>query len=57
APLQPGPGTGAARAAVREVSAFLDEDRSLAPDIAAARKLVAEGTLSDAAEAAIGPLE
>jgi hypothetical protein len=35
----------------------LDEDRSLAPDIAAARKLVADGTLSGAAEAAIGPLD
>ncbi|MFN2593293.1 MAG: histidine ammonia-lyase [Actinomycetota bacterium] len=56
-PLQPGPGTAAARGAVRSVSEFLDEDRSLAPDIAAARKLVADGSLTAAAEAAIGPLD
>lgn len=57
APLEPAPGTGAARAALREVSAFLDEDRSLAGDIAAVRKLIADGSLVDAAAAAIGPLD
>ena len=50
APLQPGPVTGAIRAAVREVSPFLDEDRSLSDDISAVAELVADGTLRDAAE-------
>ncbi|MDQ3876855.1 MAG: histidine ammonia-lyase, partial [Actinomycetota bacterium] len=56
-PLQTAPGTGAAREAIREVSAFLEEDRSLAPDIGAVRRLVSDGTLIAAAESAIGPLD
>jgi histidine ammonia-lyase len=56
APLEPGPGTGAARAAVRDVSPRLEEDRPLFSDIAAARDLVAAGTLVQAAAEACGPL-
>ncbi len=49
APLQPAEATAAARALVRDVSPYLDEDRTLAPDIEAVRALVASGALSDAA--------
>lgn len=56
APLEPAPGTAAARSAIRQVSPYLKEDRSLAGDIAALRELVAGGGLVAAAEAAIGSL-
>jgi histidine ammonia-lyase len=56
-PLAPAPGTAAALSSVRSVSPFLDEDRSLAPDIGAVRALIAEGRLRAAVEAEIGPLE
>lgn len=49
APLTPAPGTGAARDAIRAVSAHLEEDRSLAPDIETVRALVASGELVAAA--------
>lgn len=55
--LRPAPGTGAARAAVREVSRFLDEDRSLGPEIGVVAGLVADGTLHAAVESSIGALE
>jgi histidine ammonia-lyase len=55
-PLTPGPGTGAARDAVREVSPAVDEDRSLAPDIVAARELLREAALEQAVAGVIGPL-
>jgi histidine ammonia-lyase len=45
APLEPAAGTGAARAAVRGVVRHLDQDRALAPDIAAATALVRDGGL------------
>jgi histidine ammonia-lyase len=48
APLAPAAGTGAARDAVRRVVAHLDEDREMAPDIAAATALVADGGLAGA---------
>ena len=48
APLAPAAGTGAARDAVRGVVAHLDEDREMAPDIAAATALVAGGGLAGA---------
>lgn len=51
APLTPAPGTGAARAALRAVSPYLDEDRSLAPDIEAVRGLITSGELVRAAGA------
>jgi len=56
APLQPGPGTRAARDAVRVVTPFLDEDRELGPDIAAVTRLVREGTLAAAAQEVVGAL-
>lgn len=57
APLEPGSGTGAARAAIRERVRFLEEDRELGPDIAAAIELVRSGELVRAAEGAVGPLD
>jgi histidine ammonia-lyase len=54
--LEPAPGTAAARAAIRAVSAPLQEDRSLAPDIEESRELVASGRLASAVAAAIGVL-
>ncbi len=56
-PLQPAPGTGAALAAVREAGiAGAGPDRWLAPELAAAERLVRGGTLRDAVQDAIGGL-
>jgi histidine ammonia-lyase len=55
-PLEPARGTGSARTAIRTLIPFLETDRELAPDIAAATELVREGTIVDAAEEAIGDL-
>ncbi len=52
----PAPGTGAALQQVREVSPRLEEDRPLAEDIGAARRLIAQGELVNAAEMAVGSL-
>ena len=49
APLAPAPRTGAARSSIRQVSPFLDEDRSLSPDIAAVRELIRDGSMAAAA--------
>jgi histidine ammonia-lyase len=57
APLEPGPGTAAARAAVRAVVPGPGPDRWLAPELAEAEALVASGAVLDAVEAAIGGLE
>lgn len=57
APLHPGEGSRAARAAIREAIPFLEADRELGPDIAAAVDLVRSGRLLEAVEAAIGPLD
>ena len=51
-PLRAGHGTGAAYARARRVIAELVTDRSLAPDIAAARALLRDGSLVAAAAAA-----
>jgi histidine ammonia-lyase len=56
APLEPAVGTAAARAAIRERVPFLDADRELRPDIDAVTELVRNGTLLEAAEAAVGAL-
>jgi histidine ammonia-lyase len=56
-PLQPGPGTGAALAAVRERIPGPGPDRRLAPELAAAEELVTSGALLDRVEAAIGVLD
>ena len=57
APLQPGPGTGAAVAAVREVVDGPGPDRLLTDEIEAAVDLVASRRLLDAVESAIDPLD
>jgi histidine ammonia-lyase len=56
APLEPGPGTGAALRAIRAVSPFLDDDRSLSKDIEEVRTLVCDGRLVGAVEELTGPL-
>jgi histidine ammonia-lyase len=55
-PLEPAPGTAAARVAVRAVSPTLQEDRSLSEDISAVHALITGGSLVEAAEDAAGPL-
>ena len=57
APLEPGPGTGAAVAAVREVVAGPGPDRLLSDEIEAAVDLVASRRLLTAVESAITPLD
>jgi histidine ammonia-lyase len=56
APLQPGPGVGAARAALRTVVPPLDVDRMLTPDLDAVRTLMVHGGLRAAVERAVGTL-
>jgi histidine ammonia-lyase len=56
APLQPGPGGGAALAAVRERIGGPGADRHLAPDLAAAEELVASGAVLGAVEDAVGAM-
>ena len=55
-PLQPGRGVAAAYAAVRARVRGLEGDRYLAPDLAAAERLVLDGELVAAVERAVGPL-
>jgi histidine ammonia-lyase len=57
APLDPGPGTAAALAAVRGVVPGPGPDRWLAPELAEAEALVASGAVVEAVEGAIGSLE
>lgn len=56
APLEPSPATAAARSAVRAVSAFVEEDRSLSDDIQAVAELVRDDRLVDAASSSAGEL-
>ncbi|HEV2755385.1 MAG TPA: histidine ammonia-lyase [Actinomycetota bacterium] len=56
APLSPAPATGAARAALREVSPFLEEDRPLSADIAGARDVTSSHAFLGAVEEVTGPL-
>ncbi|MCR4440456.1 MAG: histidine ammonia-lyase [bacterium] len=55
-PLQPGPGTGAVHAVLRQHVPTLREDRLLHRDIETVKALIADGSLVAAAEAAVGPL-
>ncbi|MBN8611235.1 MAG: histidine ammonia-lyase [Deltaproteobacteria bacterium] len=55
-PLEPGVGVRAAHAALREAVLTLTEDRALYPDIQRCERLVDDGTLVEAARAAVGPL-
>jgi histidine ammonia-lyase len=57
APLEPAPGTRAARDAVRSRVPFLEEDRELGPDMDAVTDLVRSGELLRAAEAEAGALD
>jgi histidine ammonia-lyase len=57
APLEPAPGTRAARDAIRGRVTFLAADRELGQDIGAVTDLVRAGGLLEAAEAAVGSLE
>jgi histidine ammonia-lyase len=57
APLTPARGTGAALAALREVVPGPGPDRYLAPELAAAERLIESGALPTAVEAAVGGLE
>jgi histidine ammonia-lyase len=56
APLEPGPGVRATRAAVRELSPRLRDDRSLAPDIEAVATAIRDGSIQAAAESELGAL-
>jgi histidine ammonia-lyase len=56
APLAPGRGSMRARDVVRESVSFLESDRELAPDIAAAAELVRGEALTAAVEDAVGSL-
>jgi histidine ammonia-lyase len=56
APLRPGAAVAAVHDKVREQVPALDDDRYLAPDVAALEGLVAGGTLVAAAEEVVGPL-
>jgi len=56
APLEPGRGSAAARAAVRRRVAPLGNDRYLKADLDAARALAEDGSVLAAVEAAVGPL-
>jgi histidine ammonia-lyase len=55
-PLRPGKGVHAAYRALRKVVPGLDGDRFLAPDLAAAERLVRDGALVAAAEKVVGAL-
>jgi histidine ammonia-lyase len=57
APVEPGPGTAAARAAVRGTIPGPGPDRWLSPELAEADELVASGAVLQAVEQAIGALE
>jgi histidine ammonia-lyase len=56
APLEPGAGTAAALASVREEVPGPGEDRWISPELAAAERLVASGALLVAVEEAVGEL-
>jgi histidine ammonia-lyase len=56
APLEPGAGVRAVRAAVRELSPRLRDDRPLGPDIEAVADAIRDGSLVAAAEAEVGEL-
>jgi histidine ammonia-lyase len=56
APLEPGPGTAAALAAVRERIPGPGPDRHVAPELAAAEDLIAAGAVLAAVEARLGRL-
>jgi histidine ammonia-lyase len=56
-PLEPGPGTAAALALIREHTAGPGSDRFLAPELAAVEELVTDGAVLGAVEPRIGELQ
>ena len=56
APLEPGPGVRATHGAVRELSERVRDDRSLSEDIERVAVAIADGSILEAAEAAVGEL-
>ena len=56
-PLGPAPGTAAARAALRQLVPFLEEDRTVAEDIEGAEETVRGGALIRAVEDIVGALQ
>jgi histidine ammonia-lyase len=56
APLEPGTGVRAVRAAVRELSPRLRDDRPLGPDIESVASAIRDGSLAAAVEAEVGEL-
>jgi histidine ammonia-lyase len=56
APLEPAPGTSAARTAIRAEVPGPGPDRWLSPELADAERLVASGAAVDAVEHAVGEL-
>lgn len=56
-PLQPSAGTGAALQVLRDKVAGPGPDRWLSPDLRSAELLLADGSVLNAVEAAVGPLE
>ena len=56
-PLRPAPGTGAALEVLRREVAGPGADRWWSPDLRAAERLMADGSLRSAVESAVGPLE
>jgi histidine ammonia-lyase len=57
APLEPGVGGRATRAAVRELSPRLGDDRPLSPDIETVAAAIRDGSLAARVEAEVGELE
>jgi histidine ammonia-lyase len=57
APLVPAPATAAALATVRRAVGGPGPDRWLSPELRAAEELLRDGTLLDAVESTVGPLE
>lgn len=57
APLEPGPGVGAAVKLVRSVVPPLDADRIMTGDLAMVRALIVDGALREAVERAVGALK
>jgi histidine ammonia-lyase len=55
-PKRPGPAVGAAHAAVREISAHLDADRSLAAEIEVLAGRIRDGSLLESVERGSAPL-
>lgn len=56
-PLEPSPATGAVRALLRRHVGGVGPDRVVAPELAAAQALIRDGSVIEAAESVVGPLQ